>query len=88
MTVGLLSGPALRRLGARRFAAYGISLLAVAVGLRAVPYDPVAWACAAAVGVGLPAALIAVLTGVQQRTPARCWAGSPPPPAPWCTPRT
>ncbi|MCX4619439.1 MFS transporter [Streptomyces albogriseolus] len=69
VTVGLLSGPALRRLGARRFAAYGISLLAVAVALRAVPYDPAAWACAAAVGVGLPAALIAVLTGVQQRTP-------------------
>ncbi|MEU0655645.1 MFS transporter [Streptomyces albogriseolus] len=69
VTVGLLSGPALRRLGARRFAAYGISLLAVAVALRAVPYDPAAWACAAAVGVGLPAALIAMLTGVQQRTP-------------------
>ncbi|MFJ8904364.1 MFS transporter [Streptomyces sp. NPDC102359] len=69
VTVGLLPGPGLRRLGARRFAAYGIGLLAVAVALRAVPYDPVAWACAAAIGVGLPAALIAVLTGVQQRTP-------------------
>ncbi|MEV5332056.1 MFS transporter [Streptomyces werraensis] len=69
VTVGLLSGPGLRRLGARRFAAYGIGLLAVAVALRAVPYDPLAWACAAAIGVGLPAALIAVLTGVQQRTP-------------------
>lgn len=69
VTVGLLSGPALRRLGARRFAAYGIGLLAVAVALRAMPYDPVAWASAAAVGVGLPAALIAVLTEVQRRTP-------------------
>ncbi|MFC9117245.1 MFS transporter [Streptomyces sp. NPDC057092] len=69
VTVGLLPGPGLRRLGARRFAAYGIGLLAVAVALRAVPYDPVAWACAAAIGAGLPAALIAVLTGVQQRTP-------------------
>ncbi|MEV5179932.1 MFS transporter [Streptomyces werraensis] len=69
VTVGLLSGPGLRRLGARRFAAYGIGLLAVAVALRAMPYDPVAWACAAAIGLGLPAALIAVLTGVQQRTP-------------------
>lgn len=69
VTVGLFSGPALRRLGARRFAAYGIGLLAVAVALRAVPYDPVAWASAAAVGVGLPAALIAVLTEVQRRTP-------------------
>ncbi|MER6822934.1 MFS transporter [Streptomyces cellulosae] len=69
VTVGLLSGPVLRHLGARRFAAYGIGLLAVAVALRAVPYDPVAWASAAAVGVGLPAALIAVLTEVQRRTP-------------------
>ncbi|MGA5348891.1 MFS transporter [Streptomyces griseoincarnatus] len=69
VTVGLLSGPGLRRLGARRFAAYGIALLAVAVALRAVPYDPVAWASAAAIGVGLPAALIAVLTEVQRRTP-------------------
>ena len=39
------------------------------MALRAVPYDPVAWASAAAVGVGLPAALIAVLTEVQRRTP-------------------
>lgn len=69
VTVGLLSGPGLRRLGARRFAGYGIGLLAVAVALRAVPYDPVAWACAAAIGVGLPAALIAVLTEVQRCTP-------------------
>ncbi|MGV9917505.1 MFS transporter [Streptomyces cellulosae] len=69
VTVGLLSGPGLRRLGARRFAGYGIGLLAVAVALRAVPYDPVAWACAAAIGVGLPAALIAVLTEVQRHTP-------------------
>ncbi|MGA5339773.1 MFS transporter [Streptomyces griseoincarnatus] len=69
VTVGLLSGPGLRRLGARRFAAYGIGLLAVAVALRAVPYDPVAWASAAAIGVGLPAALIAVLTEVQRRAP-------------------
>ncbi|MEU9583279.1 MFS transporter [Streptomyces werraensis] len=69
VTVGLLSGPGLRRLGARRFAAYGIGLLAVAVALRAVPSDAVAWACAAAIGLGLPAALIAVLTGVQRRTP-------------------
>ncbi|MEW2321886.1 MFS transporter [Streptomyces griseoincarnatus] len=69
VTMGLLSGPGLRRLGARRFAAYGIGLLAVAVALRAVPYDPVAWASAAAIGVGLPAPLIAVLTEVQRRTP-------------------
>ncbi len=28
-----------------------------------------AWACSAAIGVGLPAALIAALTSVQRRTP-------------------
>ncbi|MFE2281265.1 MFS transporter [Streptomyces sp. NPDC059454] len=67
--VGLLSGPALRRLGERRFAAYGIALLAVAVALRAVPDDPLAWACSAAIGAGLPAVLIATLTAVQHETP-------------------
>ncbi|MGW0143071.1 MFS transporter [Streptomyces calvus] len=69
VTVGLLSGPALRRLGARRFAACGIALLAVAVALRAVPDDALAWACSAAIGAGLPAVLIAALTTVQQQTP-------------------
>lgn len=67
--VGLLSGPALRRLGERRFAAYGIALLAVAVALRAVPDDPLAWGCSAAIGAGLPAVLIATLTAVQHETP-------------------
>ncbi|MER6184547.1 MFS transporter [Streptomyces sp. NPDC001652] len=69
VVVGLLSGPALRLLGARRFAAYGIALAAVATGLRAVPSDPVALACAAASGVGLPCVLIAALTAVQRETP-------------------
>ncbi|WP_217136198.1 MFS transporter [Streptomyces sp. AC558_RSS880] len=69
VVVGLLSGPALRRFGARRFAAYGIAVLAVAVALRAVPDDPLAWACSAAIGVGLPAVLIATLTAVQHETP-------------------
>jgi MFS family permease len=69
VVVGLLSGPALRLLGARRFAAYGIALTAVATGLRAVPSDPVALACAAASGVGLPCVLIAALTAVQRETP-------------------
>ncbi|WP_328870495.1 MFS transporter [Streptomyces sp. NBC_00287] len=69
VVVGLLSGPALRRLGAHRFAAYGIALLGVAVSLRAVPSDPVALACSAAIGAGLPAVLIAALTHVQHQTP-------------------
>lgn len=69
VAVGLLSGTALRRLGARRFAAFGIALLALAVALRAVPSDPVALGCGAAIGAGLPAVLIAALTSVQRETP-------------------
>lgn len=69
VAIGLLSGPALRRLGERRFAAYGIALTAVAAGLRAIPSDPVALVCGAANGVGLPCVLIAALTAVQRETP-------------------
>ncbi|MER7897987.1 MFS transporter [Streptomyces sp. NPDC096046] len=69
VAVGLLSGTALRHLGARRFAASGIALLAVAVALRGVPSEPVALVCGAAIGVGLPAVLIAALTCVQHETP-------------------
>jgi MFS family permease len=67
--IGLVAGPALRRLGERRFAAYGIALTAVAVGLRAVPSDPVAIAGSAAIGAGLPCVLIAAFTAVQRETP-------------------
>jgi MFS family permease len=70
VAVGLLSGPALRRLGERRFAAAGIALTAAGVALRAVPSDPLALVCAAALGAGLPAVLIATLTAVQRGTPA------------------
>ncbi|MDQ0911621.1 MFS family permease [Streptomyces canus] len=69
VAVGLISGPALRRLGERRFAAYGIALTAVAAGLRAIPSDPLALACSAAIGAGLPCVLIAALTAVQRETP-------------------
>ncbi|MFJ8702611.1 MULTISPECIES: MFS transporter [Streptomyces] len=69
VAVGILSGPALRRLGARRFGAAGIALFAVAVAVRAVPSEAVAWASGAAAGVGLPAVLIAALTAVQRETP-------------------
>jgi MFS family permease len=69
VAVGLLSGTALRRMGERRFAAYGIALLAVAVALRAVPSDPLALVCSAAIGAGLPAVLITTLTSVQRETP-------------------
>ncbi|WP_282702116.1 MFS transporter [Streptomyces sp. CC219B] len=69
VAVGLLSGPALRRLGPHRFAAYGIALTGVAVALRAVPSGPVALVCSAAIGAGLPCVLIAALTQVQRETP-------------------
>ncbi|WP_030347000.1 MFS transporter [Streptomyces sp. NRRL S-1022] len=69
VTAGLLAGPALRRLGARRFAAAGIALTGAAVVARAVPWDPVALATGVACGLGLPCVLIAALTAVQQETP-------------------
>ncbi|MFG2252969.1 MFS transporter [Streptomyces mirabilis] len=68
--IGLVSGPLLRRLGERRFAAYGIVLTAVAVALRAVPSDAVALVCGAAIGFGLPCVLIAAYTAVQRKNPA------------------
>ncbi|MFE0250461.1 MFS transporter [Streptomyces sp. NPDC059010] len=69
VAVGLLSGPALRRFGERRFAAYGIALTAAAAGLRAIPSDPVALVCSGAIGASLPCVLIAALTAVQRETP-------------------
>ncbi|MGW2639599.1 MFS transporter [Streptomyces sp. NPDC001348] len=70
VAVGLVSGPALRRFGERRFAAYGIALTAVAVAARALPYDAVVLACSAAGGLGLPCVLIAAYTAVQREIPA------------------
>ncbi|MFI7180630.1 MFS transporter [Streptomyces anthocyanicus] len=69
VVAGLLTGWAVRRLGGRRFAAAGIALFAVAVAVRAAPYDAVALATSAAIGAGLPAVLIAALTAVQHETP-------------------
>ncbi|MFE9648613.1 MFS transporter [Streptomyces sp. NPDC006365] len=69
VAVGLAVGPLLRRLGAHRFAGYGIALTALAVAARALPYDAVALVSSAAVGVGLPCVLIAALTTVQRETP-------------------
>ncbi|WP_327366671.1 MFS transporter [Streptomyces sp. NBC_01217] len=69
VTAGLLAGPLLRRLPERVFTAAGIALFAVAVGARALPYDAVALAASAAVGIGLPCVLIAAMTAVQRETP-------------------
>lgn len=69
VAVGMASGPALRHLGERRFAACGIALTGVAVAARAIRSDPVALVCGAAIGAGLPCVLIAALTAVQRETP-------------------
>ncbi|MFD4504745.1 MFS transporter [Streptomyces sp. NPDC058457] len=68
--VGLVSGPLLRRLGERRFAAYGIALTGVAVAGRVVPCDTALLACSLAAGLGLPCVLIAAYTAVQREIPA------------------
>ncbi|MFF8946231.1 MFS transporter [Streptomyces sp. NPDC014864] len=69
VAVGLVSGAALRRLGEVGFAVYGIALTGAGVAVRAVPYDTVALAGSAAIGAGLPCALIAAFTAVQRQTP-------------------
>ena len=69
VAIGLASGPALRSLGGHRFAACGIALTGLAVAARAVPWDPVALVCSAAIGAGLPCVLITALTAVQRETP-------------------
>lgn len=69
VTVGLLAGPLLRRLPERVFAAAGITVFAVALGLRALPYDTVALMACALIGLGLPCVLIAAMTAVQRETP-------------------
>jgi len=69
VAVGLVSGRLSRWLGERRFAAWGIGVTAVAVALRALPYDAVALVSSALIGAGLPCVLITALTAVQRETP-------------------
>ncbi|MDX2541122.1 MFS transporter [Streptomyces sp. WI04-05B] len=69
VAVGLASGPLLRRLGERGFAAYGIVLTGAAMALRAVPADLAVLGSGVAAGMGLPCVLIAGLTAVQRETP-------------------
>ncbi|MEV0036878.1 MFS transporter [Streptomyces sp. NPDC050804] len=69
VAVGLAAGPLLRRLRERTFAAAGVALFALSVGARALPYDAVALASAAGIGLGLPCVLIAALTAIQRETP-------------------
>lgn len=69
VATGLLAGPLLRRLPERRFGAAGIALFAVGLALRAVPYDAPVLAGSLAVGLGLPAVLIAAMTAVQREIP-------------------
>ena len=79
--IGLLSGPALRRLGERRFAAYGIALTAVAVARRRSP--PTRWPWCAAQRSGRAA--LRPDRRVDRRAAGRrtrCSAGPPPRPTP------
>ncbi|MFE1405491.1 MFS transporter permease [Streptomyces sp. NPDC058770] len=69
VAVGLLAGPLLRRMDERVFAAAGTAVFAVAIALRALPYDAVALAGSAIIGFGLPCVLIAAMTAVQRETP-------------------
>lgn len=69
VAAGLLSGPLLRRLPAHRFAALGIAVFALSVCGRVVPYDAVALACSAGIGLGLPCVLVAAMTVVQRSVP-------------------
>ncbi|MFF2307092.1 MFS transporter [Streptomyces sp. NPDC058128] len=67
---GLVTGPLLRRIPERALAAAGLGLFAVAVGVRALPYDATALAASAAIGLGMPWVLVAVMTAVQREAPA------------------
>ncbi|WP_255952636.1 MFS transporter [Streptomyces odontomachi] len=69
VVMGVASGALLRRLGERRFAAYGIALTAVSMAATAVPSDAVVLASSLARGLGLPCPLIAAFTAVQRSTP-------------------
>ncbi|MFD8833889.1 MFS transporter [Streptomyces griseofuscus] len=69
VTVGLLTGPGPRLLGARRFAAAGTALTGLAVIARAAASDPVALASPSASGLGLPCVLTTALTAVQREPP-------------------
>ncbi|MFD4320606.1 MFS transporter [Streptomyces sp. NPDC058548] len=67
---GLVTGPLLRRMPERTLAAVGLALFAVAVGVRALPYEATALAASAAIGLGMPWVLVAVMTAVQREAPA------------------
>ncbi|MFJ2937778.1 MFS transporter [Streptomyces sp. NPDC087219] len=67
---GLVTGPLLRRVPERTLAAAGLALFAVAVGVRALPYEATALAASAAIGLGMPWVLVAVVTAVQREAPA------------------
>ncbi|GHH73731.1 MFS transporter [Streptomyces sulfonofaciens] len=69
VVAGAASGPLLRRLGGRRFGAYGIALTAVATAARALPSEAVTLISNGAIGLGLPCVLIAAFTAVQRETP-------------------
>ncbi|MER5734762.1 MULTISPECIES: MFS transporter [unclassified Streptomyces] len=67
---GLTAGPLLRRMPERLLAAVGLALFAAAAGARALPYEAVALAASAVIGLGMPWVLVAAMTAVQREAPA------------------
>jgi MFS family permease len=66
---GLATGPMLRRMTERRLVAGALVTFAVGLALRATPWEAIVAAGSVAVGLGVPAVLIATMTAVQRETP-------------------
>ncbi|MER7457865.1 MFS transporter [Micromonospora sp. NPDC126480] len=71
IAAGLVAGRLIDRLGPVRVATAGTALFAVVCAGRCLPWWPAAVAASLLAGLALPWALIAAVTAVQTRTPAR-----------------
>ncbi|MEE6262008.1 MFS transporter [Plantactinospora sonchi] len=68
---GLLVGRLLRVRGTRATSVAGALVFALGAALRCVPWWPATVASALVIGIGLPWTVVAAVTAVQTRTPAR-----------------
>jgi MFS family permease len=66
---GMLTGPLLRRMPERLFAASGMLLFAAGIAVRAAPWTFAVLTGSGAIGVGLPWVIVAAMTAVQRETP-------------------
>jgi MFS family permease len=66
---GLATGPLLRRVTERRLLAGALVIFGLGLALRATPWETAVAAGSVAVGLGVPAVLIATMTAVQRETP-------------------